>query len=125
MEKSPNFSNLHCTLCNGVLELKYLNEYSKILVCSNEQVIIYINYFQCIFPFDSENIEKFIFKEGNINEFYQKIKKIFGISNTFSEETDFEEKNNNLNILNKGYENNNVSQNEMEESENLFSDDFY
>ena len=54
---------------------------------------------------------------------------MLGISNSISEETDFEEKNNNLNKLNKDYENNNndinILKNEIEHSQNLFSDDDY
>ena len=71
-------------------------------------------------------MQKFIFNGTNINEFYQKIKKFFGITQTLTEETDFDDKNNNnLNILNKGYDENNIFQNQMEieNSRSLFSDE--
>ncbi len=71
-------------------------------------------------------MQKFIFNGTNINEFYQKIKKFFGITQTLTEETDFDDKNNNnLNILNKGYDENNIFQNQMEfdNNQSLFSDE--
>jgi len=71
-------------------------------------------------------MQKFIFNGTNINEFYQKIKKLLGITLTLTEETDFDDKNNNnLNILNKGYDENNIFQNQMEieNSRSLFSDE--
>ena len=37
-------------------------------------------------------MQKFIFNGTNINEFYQKIKKFFGITQTLTEETDFDDK---------------------------------
>ena len=59
-------------------------------------------------------MQKFIFNGTNINEFYQKIKKLLGITLTLTEETDFDDKNNNnLNILNKGYDENNIFQNQI------------
>ena len=71
-------------------------------------------------------MQKFIFNGTNINEFYQKIKKLFSNTQTLTEETDFDDKNNNnLNILNKGYDENNIFQNQMEieNSRSLFSDE--
>ncbi len=71
-------------------------------------------------------MQKFIFNGTNINEFYQKIKKFFGITQTLTEETDFDDKNNNnLNILNKGYDENNIFQNQMEfdNNQSLFSEE--
>ena len=71
-------------------------------------------------------MQKFIFNGTNINEFYQKIKKFFGITQTLTEETDFDDKNNNnLNILNKGYDDNNIFQKQIELNNNqsLFSDE--
>ena len=71
-------------------------------------------------------MQKFIFNGTNINEFYQKIKKFFSNTQTLTEETDFDDKNNNnLNILNKGYDENNIFQNQMEigNSRSLFSDE--
>lgn len=71
-------------------------------------------------------MQKFIFNGTNINEFYQKIKKLLGITLTLTEETDFDDKNNNnLNILNKGYDENNIFQNQIgiENSRSLFSDE--
>ena len=50
-------------------------------------------------------MQKFIFNGTNINEFYQKIKKLFSNTQTLTEETDFDDKNNNnLYIINKGYD---------------------
>ncbi len=71
-------------------------------------------------------MQKFIFNGTNINEFYQKIKKFFGITQTLTEETDFDDKNNNnLNILNKGYDDNNIFQKqiELDNNQSLFSDE--
>ena len=71
-------------------------------------------------------MQKFIFNGTNINEFYQKIKKLFSNTQTLTEETDFDDKNNNnLNILNKGYDENNIFQNQMEfdNNQSLFSDE--
>ena len=71
-------------------------------------------------------MQKFIFNGTNINEFYQKIKKFFSNTQTLTEETDFDDKNNNnLNILNKGYDENNIFQNQIgiENSRSLFSDE--
>ena len=71
-------------------------------------------------------MQKFIFNGTNINEFYQKIKKLLGITLTLTEETDFDDKNNNnLNILNKGYDENNIFQNQMEfdNNQSLFSEE--
>ena len=71
-------------------------------------------------------MQKFIFNGTNINEFYQKIKKFFSNTQTLTEETDFDDKNNNnLNILNKGYNENNIFQNQMEfdNNQSLFSED--
>ena len=71
-------------------------------------------------------MQKFIFNGTNINEFYQKIKKLFSNTQTLTEETDFDDKNNNnLNILNKGYDENNIFQNQIgiENSRSLFSEE--
>ena len=71
-------------------------------------------------------MQKFIFNGTNINEFYQKIKKLLGITLTLTEETDFDDKNNNnLNILNKGYDDNNIFQKqiELDNNQSLFSDE--
>jgi hypothetical protein len=71
-------------------------------------------------------MQKFIFNGTNINEFYQKIKKLFSNTQTLTEETDFDDKNNNnLNILNKGYDENNIFQNQMEfdNNQSLFSEE--
>ena len=71
-------------------------------------------------------MKKFIFNGTNINEFYQKIKKFFSNTQTLTEETDFDDKNNNnLNILNKGYDENNIFQNQMEfdNNQSLFSEE--
>ncbi len=71
-------------------------------------------------------MQKFIFNGTNINEFYQKIKKFFSNTQTLTEETDFDDKNNNnLNILNKGYDENNIFQNQMEfdNNQSLFSEE--
>ena len=71
-------------------------------------------------------MQKFIFNGTNINEFYQKIKKLFSNTQTLTEETDFDDKNNNnLNILNKGYDDNNIFQKqiELDNNQSLFSDE--
>ena len=71
-------------------------------------------------------MQKFIFNGTNINEFYQKIKKFLSNTQTLTEETDFDDKNNNnLNILNKGYDENNIFQNQMEfdNNQSLFSEE--
>ena len=71
-------------------------------------------------------MQKFIFNGTNINEFYQKIKKLFSNTQTLTEETDFDDKNNNnVNILNKGYDENNIFQNQMEfdNNQSLFSEE--
>ena len=71
-------------------------------------------------------MQKFIFNGTNINEFYQKIKKFLSNTQTLTEETDFDDKNNNnLNILNKGYDDNNIFQKqiELDNNQSLFSDE--
>jgi len=44
MENSIDFSNFHCTSCGSILVLKYLNENSQMLICSNKQVKYIFNY---------------------------------------------------------------------------------
>ena len=71
MEKSKRYINeiktLHCNICNSNLILKYLNQFQRIVLCSNKKVIYIINlYFiiQCIFPLESSEIDKYIFDES-------------------------------------------------------------
>ena len=47
MEKSKRYINeiktLHCNICNSNLILKYLNQFQRIVLCSNKKVIYIIN----------------------------------------------------------------------------------
>ena len=105
MEKSKRYINeiktLHCNICNSNLILKYLNQFQRIVLCSNKKIIYIINlYFiiQCIFPLESSEIDKYIFDESKEKweDYLSNIKKLLSQNLIITTNDTFLEDKNNI-----------------------------